>query len=154
TDLTRSFRISIRRHELLLIDGNWYVTHSGLLRIAHQSRCLRITTQVEKTVSDPASNRWIIRATVQTNLGRRFTGLGDADSTNVSPSMRGAEIRIAETRPVNRALRKAYGIGICSVEEIGSSTESRPTRKMPPQPTNGNGNYVGPKVRDRLCQLI
>ena len=55
---------------------------------------------------------------------------------------------------MNRALRKAYGIGICSVEEIGSSTESRPTRKMPPQPTNGNGNYGCPKVRDRLCQLI
>ena len=27
--------------------------------------------------------------------------------------------RVAETRAVNRALRKAYGIGICSVEEIG-----------------------------------
>ena len=29
-------------------------------------------------------------------------------------------MRVAETRAVNRALRKAYGIGICSVEEIGS----------------------------------
>jgi hypothetical protein len=39
---------------------------------------------------------------------------------NVSLLVRGAEMRIAETRAVNRALRKAYGIGICSVEEIGS----------------------------------
>ena len=32
-------------------------------------------------------------------------------------------MRVAETRAVNRALRKAYGIGICSVEEIGSFAE-------------------------------
>ena len=25
---------------------------------------------------------------------------------------------------------------------------------MPPQSANENGNYGGPKVRDRLCQLI
>jgi hypothetical protein len=66
---------------------------------------------------------------------------------------------VAETRAVNRALRKAYGIGICSVEEIGSfaepATSSREAKKLPPQPVNGkNGNYGGPKVRDRLCQLI
>ena len=68
----------------------------------------------------------------------------------------GAEMRVAETRAVNRALRKAYGIGICSVEEIGSFAEQsqppRETKKLPPQPANGN--YGGPKVRDRLCQLI
>src|SRR2546426_6460916 len=65
-------------------------------------------------------------------------------------------MRVAETRAVNRALRKAYGIGICSVEELGSFAEpahsSRESTKLPPQPANGN--YCGPKVRDRLCQII
>ena len=91
-----------------------------------------------------------------------FVGYGDADPSNVSPLVHGAEMRVAETRAVNRALRKAYGIGICSVEEIGSfaepSSSSREAKKLPPQTVNGkngnNGNYVGPKVRDRLCQLI
>jgi len=63
---------------------------------------------------------------------------------------------VAETRAVNRALRKAYGIGICSVEELGSLAEPRQSslesKKIPSQPVNGN--YGGPKVRDRLCQLI
>ena len=66
-------------------------------------------------------------------------------------------MRVAETRAVNRALRKAYGIGICSVEEIGSfagQPASRPESKKLPQPTNGNRNYAGRTVRDRLCQLI
>jgi hypothetical protein len=66
--------------------------------------------------------------------------------------VRGAEMRVAETRAVNRALRKAYGIGICSVEEIG--TVSIPDETFHPQKTNGNGNGSGPKVRDRLCQII
>jgi hypothetical protein len=65
-------------------------------------------------------------------------------------------MRIAETRAVNRALRKAYGIGICSIEEISLIAELRQAqqqaRKLPPPP--GNGNHSGPKVRDRLCQII
>jgi hypothetical protein len=60
-------------------------------------------------------------------------------------------MRVAETRAVNRALRKAYGIGICSVEEIGSLAQPS-SEKLPSQPTNGN--YGGRLVRDRLCQII
>jgi hypothetical protein len=68
-------------------------------------------------------------------------------------------MRVAETRAVNRALRKAYGIGVCSVEEIGSFAEpsqssSRESKKLPPQLANGNGNFGGRTIRDRLCQLI
>ncbi len=45
-------------------------------------------------------------------------------------------------RADNRALRKAYGIGTCSVEEIGSLQDRpREAKKIPPQPVNGkNGN--------------
>jgi len=66
-------------------------------------------------------------------------------------------MRIAETRAVNRALRKAYGIGICSIEDIGFSPAPSDTapvsEKLAPKSANGNG-YGGPKVRDRLCQII
>jgi hypothetical protein len=66
-------------------------------------------------------------------------------------------MRVAETRAVNRALRKAYGIGICSVEEIGAfaqQSESAPDSKKLPQPANGNGQGGDRTVRDRLCQII
>jgi hypothetical protein len=94
-------------------------------------------------------------------------GYGDADPSNVSALVQGAELRVAETRAINRALRKAYGIGICSAEEIGSSAEPTPPgqepKKLPPQAVGGNGHgnshgsgngYGGARVRDRLCQLI
>ena len=142
------------------LNGGWYVTHSGLLRLAERRRCAGIHSRPVLASSDPASSRWVFRAAVfKTRACKGFVGYGDADPSNVSPLVHGAEMRVAETRAVNRALRKAYGIGICSVEEIGSFAEpapsSRESKKLPPQPVNGkNGNYGGPKVRDRLCQLI
>jgi hypothetical protein len=59
---------------------------------------------------------------------------------------------MSETRAVNRALRKAYAVPVCSVEEIGTVPSTG--EKLPPQNANGNGNGAGPKVRDRLCQII
>jgi hypothetical protein len=97
------------------------------------------------------------RATVYTSPEcKGFVGYGDADPSNVSPLVHGAEMRVAETRAVNRALRKAYGIGICSVEEIGAlnrQPEASHEPKRTPQPANGN-RYGSRTVRDRLCQLI
>src|SRR6202161_4766460 len=80
-----------------------------------------------------------------------FVGYGDADPSNVSALVHGAEMRVAETRAVNRALRKAYGIGLCSVEELGSS----PRSNTPMQPdhgtasTNGNNGHHNPQPRLR-----
>jgi hypothetical protein len=70
----------------------------------------------------------------------------------------GAEMRVAETRAVNRALRKAYGIGLCSVEELGwaPSSNAAQLRQQRKASSNGsNGHHNGqPRLRDRLCLLI
>jgi hypothetical protein len=67
-------------------------------------------------------------------------------------------MRVAETRAVNRALRKAYGIGICSVEELGyppSPPEWAQAKGMDSSHSNGNGSGLGhPRLRDQLCLLI
>jgi len=155
-ELSRSLRLSVASGDLLLLNGRWHVTHSGLLRLAQRKRCQSITTELEKTVSDPRQGHWVFKATVIKSGKGTFVGYGDADPSNVSNSVHGAEMRVAETRAVNRALRKAYGIGICSVEEIGAfaqQSESAPESKKLPQPANGNGR--GDRtVRDRLCQII
>jgi hypothetical protein len=110
-----------------------------------------------KEFSEPTAARWAFKATVYKSPEcKGFVGYGDADVSNISPLVNGAGMRVAETRAVTRALRKAYGIGICSVEELSALAEpsqpSRESKKLPVQPANGN--YGGPKVRDRLCQLI
>jgi hypothetical protein len=136
-----------------LLNEHWYVTHVGLIRLARRNRCRGILAEPAQEFCDPKEARWAFRTTVyKSQTCRGFVGYGDADPSNVSSLVRGAEMRIAETRAVNRALRKAYGIGICSVEEIG--TIPNPVEKFPPQNANGNGHGTGPKVRDRLCQII
>jgi hypothetical protein len=154
---SEEFQFSAASGDLLFLDKGWYVTNSGLIRLARRNRCAGVHVQSVPEFSDRATSRWAFKATVYKSRNcKGFVGYGDADPSNVSPLVHGAEMRVAETRAVNRALRKAYGIGICSVEEIGSVGEptqaQRHARKLPPQPANGN--YGGPKVRDRLCQII
>ena len=155
--LTTEHQLSVASGDLLLLDGRWYVTHTGLLGLARRKRCAGMNVQPVQAFCDPQAQRWAFQATVyKSKVCRGFVGYGDADPSNVSWLVHGAEMRVAETRAVNRALRKAYGIGICSVEEIGSvaesSTSSPQSKKLPPQPTKGN--YGGRTVRDRLCQII
>jgi hypothetical protein len=104
--LSTKYGLSIGLGDLLLLDGKWYVTHAGLLRTAQRRRCHGIRTSLQKDVSDPIASRWVFKATVyKTPSSRGFVGYGDADPTNVSTLVRGAELRMAETRAVDRALR-------------------------------------------------
>jgi hypothetical protein len=155
--LTSTYGLSVGRGDVICLDGGWYVTHAGLLRLSSRRGCTGIHVEIVPHFCDLSNNRWTFKATVfRTSRSEGFVGYGDADASNVSALVHGAEMRVAETRAVNRALRKAYGIGICSVEEIGSSNrqfESSRETKRAPQPVNGNG-YGGRTVRDRLCQLI
>jgi hypothetical protein len=155
--LSNDLQLSIASGDILLLDARWYVTHTGLIRLATRRRCRGIQVRPVTEFSDALNRRYVFKATVyKSQKSPGFVGYGDADPSNVSFLVHGAEMRVAETRAVNRALRKAYGIGICSVEEIGSLAEPsqspRESKKLPPQPSNGS--HAGPTVRDRLCQLI
>jgi hypothetical protein len=158
-ELTTEHRLSVQSGDLLLLDGHWYVTHTGLLRLARRSRCAGISVEAVPALSDAAAGRWAFKATVfKTAKCKGFVGYGDADPSNVSPVVRGAEMRVAETRAVNRALRKAYGIGLCSVEEIGATSQrvelasQEPPKHSPKFASNGSG--TNSTVRDRLTLLI
>ena len=152
-------KLSLAEGDLKYLNSGWYVTHSGLLRLAERRHCAGIHVRPVLRSCDLANSRWVFRAVVfKSRTCKGFVGYGDADPSNTSDLVRGAEMRVAETRAVNRALRKAYGIGICSVEEIGSFSGPRAPeanhRKRPPQPVNGNGANGQHRLRDRLCQLI
>src|SRR5665213_1415613 len=159
--LTQTLRLSISKGEILWIDGKWYVSHAGLLNISLRRQCLGIRTILQKSFCDPDTNRWVFKAIVyKSPRSRGFVGYGDADPSNVSSLVHGAEMRVAETRAVNRALRTAYGIGLCSVEELDSTPPSRssPSFEQPKSCSNGNNDRHNgngqPRLRDRLCLLI
>ena len=50
-ELTRALRLSLSEGEILCLDGRWYVTHAGLLRIAVRRRCLGIRTVLQERQS-------------------------------------------------------------------------------------------------------
>jgi hypothetical protein len=157
--LVESHSLSVALGDVRFLDQHWYVTHAGLLRLARRNRCLGIQVQQVLESCDMLTGRWVFKATVYKSRGSKgFAGYGDADPSNVSSLVQGAEMRVAETRAVNRALRKAYGIGLCSVEELGSLSGSlRPTRdrEQYTKPHSQNGSNNGqPRLRDQLCLLI
>ena len=157
-ELSNTLGLSVRSGDLLMLDARWYGTHSGLLRVAQRRRCSSMTTELAESVSNPKEARWVFKATVvKSGREQLFVGYGDADPSNVSFLVHGAEMRVAETRAVNRALRKAYGIGLCSVEELGwepkTYSPSQPSKAAPTANSNGHQNGHA-SLRDRLCLLI
>jgi len=158
-ELTVEFGFSLALGDFTYLDNGWYITHAGLLRLASRKRCVGIEVLQVRESCDPLAGRWVFKATVyKSPRSKGFVGYGDADPTNTSPLVRGAEMRVAETRAVNRALRKAYGIGLCSVEELGwltNSPSSAGERTQSVKSTSSNRSSNGqPKLRDQLCVLI
>jgi hypothetical protein len=155
--LLHVYQLSVVLGDVMYFSNAWYVTHAGLLRLARRNRCWGITTMLEARYSDPLVKRWVFKATVyKSGSAKGFAGYGDADPSNVSSLVRGCELRIAETRAVNRALRKAYGIGLCS--ELGWSPRSSGANQSNQAALSANGNNSHqngqPRLRDRLCLLI
>jgi len=158
--LTGEYSFSVQAGDLQLIGGKWHVTHAGLLRLASSRQCSGINTTLQRKLSDPTANRWVFRAVVYKNpKSKGFVGYADANPANVSSLMHGAELRIAETRAVSRALRKAYGIGLCSVEELSAFANSPSPSTV--SSSNGSGAHSSnengksqPRLRDQLCLLI
>src|SRR5215469_10893129 len=145
-ELLKKYAFSIALGDIHYIEGGWLVSHAGLLRLANRGRCSGIQVSPVRGLCEPAANRWVFKATAfKSPSSRGFSGYGDADATNTSALVRGAEMRVAETRAVNRALRKAYGIGLCSIEELGSQSFSNepPPNKKQVVPRTGNGASNG-----------
>jgi hypothetical protein len=154
-ELLKRYAFSIVLGDIQYLHGQWYVTHSGLLRLASRARCSGIRVFPVLELCEPPSARWVFKAVVfRCSSSKGFVGYGDADPSNTTSTVRGAEMRVAETRAVNRALRKAYGIGLCSVEELGSHPSSfEPMKHV--DPTGGSSSSKGqPRLRDKLCLLI
>jgi hypothetical protein len=157
--LSENYGLSIAAGDLQLLENRWYVTHTGLIRLAQRRGCSGISVNLMAEFCDSVSSRWVFKATVyKPSASRGFVGYGDADPSNCSTIVQGAEMRVAETRAVNRALRKAYGIGLCSVEELGGSSKSAksaPDRQEFTKHDSSNRRANDqPRLRDQLCLLI
>src|SRR5271170_53323 len=62
--LTNQFQFSVAEGDLIWLERGWYVTHTGLVRLATRNRCAGIHTKPVADFCDPRSQRWAFEATV------------------------------------------------------------------------------------------
>ena len=105
---------------LVWLQGREYLTHSGLLRVAHEHGLERIQTELIHW--DAEARAAVVKTTVVGERGT-YTGYGDASPDNVARHLRTATLRMAETRAVNRALRLYTGLGMTTTEELPGERE-------------------------------
>jgi hypothetical protein len=95
--LTLTCGLSVGRGDIICLEGRWYVTHTGLLQLARRKRCRRIHVEAVDSLCDYVANRFVLKATVYPSKDSAgFAGYGDADPSNVSLLVRGAEMGIKE----------------------------------------------------------
>lgn len=68
--------LSVSLGDLLYLEGRWYVTHSGLLRLSRRKGCAGIQVRPVSAFCDPSLARWAFKATVyRSRTCRGFVGL-------------------------------------------------------------------------------
>ncbi len=101
---------------IINLQGKEFVTHSGLLEVAHKIGIESIQTEL---ISPIITDVVVFKATVKLSDGMYCEAHGDASEKNTNEKIAPHMLRMAETRAVNRALRFATNIGMCSIDELG-----------------------------------
>jgi len=132
---------------LQVLGGKLYITNPGLKHIASRSNRLD-GIEIEKPVFE--ENEWHATAKVWLKDCKfPFTEHGHAGAHNVSSMLKGKfEEEMAKTRALNRALRMAFDVGLCSAEEL--PTYERVEHNItPPKVDNGANGKVDDKVDNK-----
>ncbi|QYJ16244.1 hypothetical protein Rxycam_02077 [Rubrobacter xylanophilus DSM 9941] len=142
----------MREEFLITRQGRQYVLFAGLLDEAHARGLRSIETELLQIPEEANGMTAIVRARVEMEDGRTFSGLGDANPQNVGRSIAPHLIRMAETRAKARALRDAVNVGATALEELTDGEESPPVeeaRSRRPRPVEDAPSEEGPEARRR-----
>src|ERR1044071_7503369 len=75
--LNETYGLSVENGDVTIIDGQWYVTHSGLLRTAVQRKCQGIHAQPVEEFCNCQTSCYAFRAIVFTSSRcKGFVGYG------------------------------------------------------------------------------
>lgn len=117
------------------LQGKQFITHEGLLDEFHKKGGKEISTEL---ISSDGGT-YIFKATVKildnkdpkkAPMEKIFTGHGDANKDNVNSNIAKHLIRMAETRAINRAMRFATNIGMCSTDELEDVKDTKGETKV------------------------
>lgn len=127
-NICQLYNLDPLQKQIIVLGGNFYVTKSGILSIAHQDEnppegieVIPTTAQERKDAGVPADSHYWKAVIYKKGLNRPFVEFGEANEKNVNLARKDwrSISDMAKTRAVNRALRNAYRIGLTSLEEMG-----------------------------------
>ena len=124
----------MRDEFMIMRQGKQYVLYQGLLDEAHARGLKGIDTDLVQFPTEANGNVAVVKATVEMEEGRTFSGIGDASPGNVGRGIVPHIIRMAETRAKARALRDAVNIGATALEELSDGDEAPSAPSNYPQP--------------------
>ena len=147
------FGFSLAMGDVTFLDGRWYVTHAGLIRLARHNRCAGINVRPVPM--------FLILLYSAGRLRQRFLNLEHAKASSVTATPirptfphSSAEQRCAWPKPGQSTAPCARPMASASARSRRSGRSRVRLRSFLPKTRNGNGNGSRPKVRDRLCQII
>jgi len=123
----------VREEFLITRQGKQYVLFAGLLDEAHNRGLRGIDTELVQVPTAENGNVAVVKAVVEMEDGRTFSGIGDASPDNVGRNIVPHIIRMAETRAKARALRDAVNVGATALEELSDGDEAPPAGYPPPR---------------------
>ena len=119
---------------MIMRQGKQYVLYQGLLDEAHARGLKGIDTDLVQVPTPENNNVAVVKATVEMEDGRTFSGIGDASPDNVGRGIIPHIIRMAETRAKARALRDAVNVGATALEELSDGDDvPTPPSNYPPR---------------------
>ena len=136
----------------IYMGGNPYITSDGLLWLGNNHKDLEkriIAIKTEIIQADFEKNVFVVKATVILGSGQEYQGIGTATRDNLTKITLNHGLEMAETRAVARALRKAYAIGIPSIEELSEKSEKEPELQQP----QSQLQTISDKQRNRLFAI-
>jgi len=143
---------------IVVLGDRPYVTREGLLYYARKSGQLQ---GIKVEIVERQKDFCLVKATVLTKDGGEFEAYGDASTSNTNRMVSPHLIRMAETRAINRALREAFPIGLCSYEELGEADidiSVEPAASEPnspsPSPTKTSNRGVSRKQIGYIKKLL
>lgn len=138
--------LPIKNEQGAVVGEKQFVQYAGLLALAHAIGLDQIHATLIQMPTEANGMNAVVRAVVQGKRGT-FTGLGDANPTNVNRRVAKHLLRLAETRAKARALRDFTNVGLVALEELGgdddvevmgtASTRATSERREPARITDG-----------------
>ena len=133
---------------VIRLNGKEYITHIGLLDLAHKAGFQGIDGGFVPELCDPEKERWVYRAVVQDSEGRQFVAHGHASPKNLNGKIRDFAAVMAETRAWNRAIRSMVNHGETTADEMASvGLDSRPVINEDVEPYTVSPDLTAKKAK-------